>query len=78
MPRLVYTGLLQANSFDLDSRTVGNVNAPLFKIDWLFENRLEYRIGKLLLMATVRWAEVENRGTSFLAFVRAQRTFGQF
>lgn len=78
VPRLVYTGLLQANSFDLDSRTVGNVDAPLFKIDWLFENRLEYRIGKLMLMATVRWAEVENRGTSFLAFVRAQRTFGQF
>jgi hypothetical protein len=78
VPRLVYTGLLQANSFDLDSRTVGNVDAPLFEIDWLFENRLEYRIGKLMLSATVRWAEVENRGTSFLAFVRAQRTFGQF
>lgn len=76
VPRLVYSGLLQANSFDLESRTVGNVDAPLFKVDWLFENRLEYQIGRLTLLATVRWAEVQDRGASFLAFLRAQRTFG--
>ena len=76
VPRLVYSGLLQANSFDLESRTVGNVDAPLFTVDWLFENRLEYQIGRLTLLATVRWAEVQSRGTSFLAFLRAQRSFG--
>ncbi len=76
VPRLVYTGLFQASSFDYDSRALGNVDAPLFKVDWLFENRLEYRIGRLLLLGTVRLAEVQNRGTNFSVFARAQRSFG--
>ena len=29
----------------------------------LFENRLEYQIGRLTLLSTVRWAEVQSRGT---------------
>lgn len=76
VPRLIYTGLLQANNFDLDSRAAGNLDGPLYKIDWSFENRLEYQIGRLTLLATLRWAEVRNGGTNVLAFVRAQRAFG--
>jgi hypothetical protein len=76
VPRLVYTGILQASSYDYDSRALGNVDAPLFKADWLFENRLEYRIGRLLLLGTVRLAEVQNRGTNLSVFVRAQPSFG--
>lgn len=75
--RLIYTALFQTSSYDYDNRALGNADAPLFKVDWLFENRLEYQIGKLTLLGTVRWAETQNQGTSFLVFVRAQRTFGQ-
>jgi hypothetical protein len=76
VPRLLYTALLQASSYDFDNRATGNVDAPLFRADWLFENRLEYRIGRLMLLGTVRWADVQNRGTNFSVFVRAQRSFG--
>lgn len=78
VPRLLYTALLQVNSYDFDSRAAGNVDAPLFRADWLFENRLEYRIGRLTLVGIVRWADVQNLGTTFGAFVRAERSFGAF
>ena len=76
VPRLLYTALFQASSWDYDSRALGNVDAPLFKVDWMLENRLEYRIGRVLLLGLARWADVQNRGTSFAVFVRAQRSFG--
>lgn len=76
VPRLLYTALLEGSSFDYDSRALGNIDGPLVQVDWRFEHRLEYRIGRLALLATVRWAEVQNRGTSFQAFLRAERQFG--
>ena len=76
--QLLYTALVQASSTDYDSRALGNPDGSLYKVDWLVENRLEYQIGRLTLLGVVRWAELQNRGSSFSAFVRAQRTFGQF
>ena len=76
VPRLLYTALLEGSSFDYDSRALGTIDGPLVQVDWRVEHRLEYRIGKLALLGTVRWAELQNRGSSFQAFVRAERQFG--
>jgi hypothetical protein len=78
VPRLLYAALFQVTSFDVESRAMGNVDAPLVQADWLIDNRLQYPIGRLLLQAGVRWAELQNRGSSFQAFVRVQRNFGAF
>lgn len=78
VPRLLYAALLQVSSFDVDSRALGNVDAPLVQADWLVDNRLQYPIGRLLLQAGVRWAELQNRGSSFQAYLRLQRNFGSF
>lgn len=76
VPRLIYALLFQASSFDVESRALGDVDAPLVQVDWLVDNRLQYPIGRMLLQAGVRWAELQNRGTSFQAFIRVQRNFG--
>lgn len=76
VPRLLYALLIQSTSFDLESRALGNSDAPLVQADWLVDNRLQYPIGRLLVQAGVRWAELQNRGSSFQAFIRLQRNFG--
>ncbi|UCE30216.1 MAG: hypothetical protein JSW68_08925 [Burkholderiales bacterium] len=74
---LRYTALLNANSFDVDRRDQGFVDAPLSNTTLAFDQRLEYRIGRLDIRLSARWARVDGKD-SWVVFLRIVRAFGRF
>ncbi len=75
--RLRYTALFNAYNQQLNSRLYGDINAPIERITWAFEQRLDYTIGRLDFRASLRWAEIDGKKNA-LMFFRVNRQFGSF
>jgi hypothetical protein len=73
-PRLRYALILTVNSQQLESRAIGDVDAPLERITESLESRLDYSIGRLEARLTARLARVEGRSVQAL-FARVQRRY---
>ena len=77
VPQLRYYALLDVNQFQGRSRLEGDINAPLERVAWAFEQRLDYDIGRLQTRLSLRVAETGNR-TNGIIFFRVLRQFGGF
>ena len=77
VPQLRYYALLDLNQFQGRSRLEGDINAPLERVAWAFEQRLDYDIGRLQTRLSLRVAEAGNRINSII-FFRVLRQFGGF
>jgi len=75
LPLLRYLAIYQRNDFLLASREQGDPNAPREHVNWSFEQRLEYRVGRLELRASYRLVEVDGKKNALL-FLRLAREFG--
>ena len=74
VPRLRFTALLGLNSQQLESRTLGDIDAPREQITKSLEGRFDYAIGRLNTQLVSRWIEADGRRIASL-FVRVQRQF---
>lgn len=74
VPKLRFTGLLSANSQQLERRANGDIDAPLEHITESLEARLDYTIGRLETRLSARAARVDGRSVAAL-MARAQRRF---
>ncbi|MDH5538471.1 MAG: hypothetical protein OEY03_03605 [Rhizobacter sp.] len=74
VPRLRYTALLAVNSQQLESRALGDFDAPRERITESLENRLDYSIGRLEARLTARLARVDGRSVASI-FARVQRHY---
>jgi hypothetical protein len=74
VPRLRYALILSVNSQQLESRALGDVDAPLERITESLENRIDYSIGRLEARLSARLARVEGRSVAAL-FARVQRRY---
>lgn len=74
VPRLRYSLILAVNSQQLESRALGDVDAPLERISESLENRIDYSIGRLEARLSARLARVEGRSVAAL-FARVQRRY---
>lgn len=73
--RLRYYGLLNLNHYQNRTRFEGDINAPIERVNWSFEQRLDYNIGRLEARLSMQVAEIEGR-TNSLIFLRVLRHFG--
>ncbi len=74
VPRLRYALILTVNSQQLESRALGDVDAPLERISESLENRIDYSIGRLEARLSARLARVEGRSVAAV-FARVQRRY---
>lgn len=74
VPRLRFTAQLILNSQQLESRTLGDMDAPRELITQSVEGRFDYTIGRLNTQLTSRWVEADGRGIASV-FFRVQRHF---
>lgn len=75
LPRLRYYALLNLNGQNAQTRLQGNIDAPVERVNWDFEQRLDYDIGRLEARLSLRLAEVAGR-TNGMLFFRVMRQFG--
>lgn len=75
VPQLRYLALYERHDFRLNTRQQGDLNAPREQVSESFEQRLEYRIGRLDVRLTVRFAEIDGRDNA-LVFFRIAREIG--
>ena len=75
LPRLRYYALLNLNRQQVQTRLDGNIDAPIERVNWAFEQRLDYDIGRLQTRLSLRVAEMAGR-TNSMIFFRVQRQFG--
>ncbi len=73
---LRYYALLNVNQQRERSRLEGDINAPLEQVNWSFEQRLEYKIGRLETQLSMRFAEIGGRNNGMI-FFRVLRRFGE-
>lgn len=76
VPRLRYVAQFNAYNQQFDRRLQGNANAPRENVSWLFEQRLEYLIGRLDSRLTMRVAEVDGKKNASL-IASVYRRFGR-
>lgn len=74
VPRLRHSVLLGATSQVLESRALGDIDAPRERISETLETRLDYAIGRLDTRLSARVARIDGRWVSALQ-ARAQRRF---
>jgi hypothetical protein len=74
VPRLRFTATLSLNSQQLESRSLGDIDAPRERITHALEGRLDYTIGRLDTRLSLRWVEADGRRIASL-FARVQRHF---
>lgn len=74
VPQLRFTAVLSLNSQQLESRTLGDIDAPRELITQSLEGRFDYAIGRLNTQLTSRWIEADGRRVASV-FVRVQRQF---
>lgn len=77
VPGLRYTAAYERSDFQLTSRAQGDLDAPPEQVAWSFEQRLEYRIGKLDARFSARFAEIDGRENALL-FFRLARQIGDW
>jgi hypothetical protein len=75
VPRLRYLASYNRNDFQLNSRLQGDLDAPREQINQSFEQRLEYRVGRIEARLSFRLAEVDGKKNA-LIFFRLAREFG--
>lgn len=75
VPQLRYLAVYERNDYELNTRAQGDLAAPREQVSWSFEQRLEYRIGKLETRLSYRIAEIDGRKNALL-FVRIARQIG--
>ena len=75
VPQLRYLAIFQRSDYYLNTRQQGDLSAPREQITWSFEQRLEYRIGKLEARLSYRVAEIDGKKNALL-FLRLARQFG--
>jgi len=74
VPRLRFTASLSLNSQQLESRSLGDIDAPRERISKAVEGRLDYAIGRLDTRLTTRWVEADRRRIASV-YLRVQRHF---
>lgn len=77
VPRLRLVLAATFNDLQLESRLLGDANAPLDQITRLFEQRLHYEIGRLDFRLGTRLATIDGR-TDRQVFLRVNRQFGLY
>lgn len=77
VPRLRYLAVYERNDYRLNTRLEGDADATREHVAASFEQRLEYRIGKLELRASLRLAEVDGKESALL-FLRIARELGDW
>ena len=75
VPQLRYLAIYERNDYELNTRAQGDLAAPREQVSWSFEQRLEYRIGKLETRFSYRIAEIDGRKNALL-LLRIAREFG--
>ena len=75
VPQLRYLAIYERNDYELNTRAQGDLAAPREQVSWSFEQRLEYRIGKLETRLSYRIAEIDGRKNALL-FLRVARQIG--
>lgn len=75
VPQLRYLAIYERNDYELNTRVQGELTAPREQVSWSFEQRLEYRIGKLETRVSFRVAEIDGRKNALL-FLRVAREIG--
>lgn len=73
--QLRYLAIYERSDYQLNSRLQGDINALRDQVAWSFEQRLEYRIGKLETRLSYRLAEIDGKKNALL-FLRVAREFG--
>ena len=73
--QLRYLAIYERSDYQLNSRLQGDLNALREQVAWSFEQRLEYRIGKLETRLSYRLAEIDGKKNALL-FLRVAREFG--
>jgi len=66
VPRLRYLAQVNVYNQQTDRRLQGDPNAPREQVSWMFEQRLEYLIGRLDSRLTLRIAEVDGKKNASL------------
>lgn len=74
VPRLRFTAVLSLNSQQLESRALGDIDAPRELVSKSIEGRFDYAIGRLHTLMSTRWIETDKRRIASV-FVRLQRQF---
>lgn len=74
VPRLRYTLLLSVDSQQLESRLLGDIDAPRERISQSLEHRVDYAIGRLEARLSARYARLETRNLASV-FARVQRRY---
>jgi hypothetical protein len=77
VPRLRYSALYTGNTQELNTRAQGNLDALPRNESHSFEQRLEYRVGRLDLQALARISRIEGENNAFV-FFGINRAFGAF
>ena len=75
MAQLRYLAIYERSDYQLNTRLQGDLNALRDQVTWSFEQRLEYRIGKLETRLSYRLAEIDGKKNALL-FLRIAREFG--
>jgi hypothetical protein len=73
--QLRYLAIYERSDYQLNTRLQGDLNALRDQVTWSFEQRLEYRIGKLETRLSYRLAEIDGKKNALL-FLRIAREFG--
>jgi hypothetical protein len=73
--QLRYLAIYERSDYQLNTRLQGDINALREQVAWSFEQRLEYRIGKLETRLSYRLAEIDGKKNALL-FLRIAREFG--
>lgn len=75
VPQLRYLATYQRNDFQLNLRQEGELNAPRDQVNSSFEQRLDYRIGRIEARLSYRLVEVDGKKNALL-FLQLVRQFG--
>jgi hypothetical protein len=73
--QLRYLAIYERSDYQLNTRLQGDLGAQREQVTWSFEQRLEYRIGKLETRLSYRLAEIDGKKNALL-FLRVAREFG--
>jgi len=73
--QLRYLAIYERSDYQLNTRLQGDLGAQRDQVTWSFEQRLEYRIGKLETRLSYRLAEIDGKKNALL-FLRVAREFG--